>query len=153
REYTPRQIYQAETKQAIERFISSASANYRPTDWLSLRGNAGMDLISRNETQLCRFAECTHSDEREGFKVDNRSGFYIYTLDAGGTATRQINDDLSSETTAGVQFYRNVFTRNGAEGFKLPPGASTVTSGAEVAADETSSETRTLGAYVEQRLA
>src|SRR5690606_20527627 len=42
REYTPRRVYQTETSQAIERFITSASTNFRPTDWLSFRANAGL---------------------------------------------------------------------------------------------------------------
>ncbi|HEX3158209.1 MAG TPA: SusC/RagA family TonB-linked outer membrane protein [Gemmatimonadaceae bacterium] len=153
REFTPRTVYQTETNQAIERFISSANTNWRPTDWLSFRGNVGLDYISRNETQLCRFDECTNTADRQGFKTDNRTSFFVYTLDAGGTATRQISESLESETTAGVQFYRNSFNRNGAAALKLPPGATTVTSGAEKLAEETSSETRTLGAYLEQRLA
>src|SRR5690606_5540437 len=59
REYTPRNVYQTETKQGIERFITSANVNFRPADWLSLRANAGLDYINRLDTQLCRFSECT----------------------------------------------------------------------------------------------
>ncbi len=152
REYTPRTIYQTETSQAIERFITSTSANWAPQDWLAVRANAGLDYINRVDTQLCRFGECTSAINRAGFKIDNRSNFYTYTVDLGGTATRQLTDNMGSETSVGVQFYRNIFDRNGAEGRTLPPGATTVTAGAELLAEETSSETRTLGAYVEQRL-
>lgn len=153
REFTPRNVYQTETRQGIERFITSASSNWQPLDWLSVRGNAGVDYIHRQDTQLCRFDECTSTINRLGFKTDNRTNFYIYTVDAGATATRALTDGIESETTAGVQFYRNVFSRNGATGRSLPPGATTVTAGAEKVADETTDETRTLGAYVEQRIA
>ena len=77
REYTPRQIYQFSSNQAIERTITSAQTTWRPLEWLSFRGNAGLDYIMRHETQLCRFAECTSTSEREGYKYDNRSNFYV----------------------------------------------------------------------------
>ncbi|HET6681889.1 MAG TPA: SusC/RagA family TonB-linked outer membrane protein [Gemmatimonadaceae bacterium] len=153
REFTPRDVYETETRQAIERFITSTNANWSPMNWLSFRGNIGVDYINRLDTQLCRFEDCTSASNREGFKEDNRTNFFIYTTNVGATATRQLTDRLASETAVGVQYYRNVFDRNGAFGRGLPPGATTVTAGAEQLADETTSETRTLGAYVEQRLA
>lgn len=153
REFTPRDIYEAVTTQAIERLITSVNANWRPKPWLALRSNFGVDYIQRLETQICRFGDCTNATDRAGFKVDNRTNFFLYTVDAGATATRQLTDRLESQTTAGVQFYRNVFTRNGATGEQLPPGATTVTTGAVLRADETGSESRTLGAFLEQRLA
>ena len=153
REYTPRQIYQLVSNQAIERSISSLSSNWRPQEWLSFRGNAGLDYIMRHETQLCRAGECTSPTEREGYKYDNRSNFYIYTVDVNGTATRELRDDLESQTTLGIQYYRNVFNRNGASGTRLPPGATTVTAASTRDADETTTESRTLGAFLEQRFA
>lgn len=153
REFTPRQLYQAVTTQSIERVIGSVAGNWRPQDWLALRSNAGLDYTNRVDTQLCRFAECTPNNEADrGFKIDNRANFYVYTLDAAATATRRLHESVESETTAGVQFYRNIFSRNGATGRILPPGAITVTSGSVATADETTSESRTLGGYLEQRV-
>jgi outer membrane receptor protein involved in Fe transport len=142
REFTPRDVYEAVTTQAIERLISSVSSNWRPREWLALRGNFGLDYINRVDTQLCRFGDCAIADDRLGYKEDNRSNFYIYTLDAGATATRQLTTLIESQTTAGLQLTRNVFHRNGAFGDELPPGASTVTAGAIKDADETTTESR-----------
>ncbi|GMV06561.1 MAG: hypothetical protein AMXMBFR53_28370 [Gemmatimonadota bacterium] len=153
REFTPRNVYQTVTNQGVERFISSANANWRPSDWLALRGNFGLDFINRVDTQICRFSECALTTDRLGFKEDNRTNFYIYTLDLGGTATRRINDETESQTSVGVQYYRNIFDANYAYGSSLPPGAQTVTAAATKAASESRSESRTLGAYVEQRIA
>jgi TonB-linked SusC/RagA family outer membrane protein len=154
RQFTPRDIYQAISNQAIERMISSAAANWRPAQWVAVRGNFGIDYINRKDTQLCRFANCPDVGlDRQGFKRDNRTDFFIYTLDAASTATRRITDAIESKTTAGFQFYRNVFNRNGASSTQLPPGAVTVTAGAVKDADETTTESRTLGGYVEQNVA
>ena len=154
RQFTPRDIYQQTTAQGIERFIGSVSPNWRPREWLAFRGNFGLDYINRNDTQICRFEECpANGDNRLGFKVDNRTNFFTYTADAAGTATHRLTDALESKTTLGAQFYRNMFTRNGARGEVLPPGASTVTAGANLSADETTTESRTFGGYLEQSLA
>ncbi|MEX2284063.1 MAG: SusC/RagA family TonB-linked outer membrane protein [Gemmatimonadota bacterium] len=153
REFTPRDVYETTTTQAIERLITSVSTNFRPRDWLTMRSNFGLDYIHRGETQLCRFGDCTSANDRLGFKTDNRTSFFVYTLDAGATASRQLSTDIESQTSVGLQYYRNVFTRNGANGDQLPPGATTVTAGSIESADETSSESRTLGGYLEQRIA
>ncbi|HEY0996724.1 MAG TPA: SusC/RagA family TonB-linked outer membrane protein, partial [Gemmatimonadaceae bacterium] len=154
RQFTPRDVYQAVTNQAIERFISSLGANWRPADWLALRGNAGVDYINRTDTQLCRFANCADvGTTRLGFKDDYRTNFFTYTVDAGATATRALSDAVQSKTSAGFQFYRSIFDRNGAHGEVLPPGAVTVGAGATQMADESTNESRTLGGYLEENVA
>ncbi len=153
REFTPRKTYQAVTEQGIDRLIGSVATNWRPQTWLAFRGNFGLDYIGRQDTQICQFEECASTTDRLGFKIDNRTNFFIYTVDAGGTATRQVSEKVESQTAAGVQFYRNIFSRNGAQGEQLSPGAITVQAGAIRQADESNNEARTLGVYVEQRLA
>ncbi|HZO20662.1 MAG TPA: SusC/RagA family TonB-linked outer membrane protein [Gemmatimonadaceae bacterium] len=153
REFTPRDVYEAVTTQSIERLISSASTNWRPRDWLQVRGNLGVDYINRLDSQLCRFGDCTSNTDKEGFKIDNRTNFFIYTLDAAASANRQLTDQIQSQTTVGLQLYRNLFHRNGAQGTKLAPGATTVTAGAVKEADETTTESRTFGSFLEQRFA
>lgn len=152
REFTPRQVYQTVTRQAIERLINSVNADWRPEPWLAFRGNFGLDLINRVDTQVCRFGDCALTTDRLGFKEDNRTNFYTYTLDVGGTATRRVSDAVESQTSVGVQYYRNIFDANYAYGSTLPPGAQTVSAAATKTAAEGRSESRTLGAYVEQRI-
>jgi TonB-linked SusC/RagA family outer membrane protein len=152
REFTPRQIYQAVTTQSVDRLISSVGATWTPQQWLSVRSTFGMDYIGRNESQLCRFEECASTTDRQGFKTDNRSRFGTYSADASATASRQIGADLESQTSAGLQYTRSVFNRNGASATQLTPGATTVSGGANRNAVELNSETRTVGAFVEQRV-
>ncbi len=153
RQFTPRDIYQSESNQSINRMISSVGTNYRPTDWLALRGNFGLDYVNRVDTQLCRFQNCPDiGTDRQGYKRDNRTSFYTYTMDVGATATKALSSSIESKTTAGVQMFQSIFDRNGATGLVLPPGATTVTAGATAQADEAYSESRTLGAFVEQNI-
>lgn len=153
RAFTPRDIYQATTNQAIERMIGSMTANWHPKEWLSFRSNAGLDLINRKDTQICRFANCPDVGlDRLGFKTDNRSNFFIYTADATGAIAKSLTESIESKTTFGGQIYRNIFNRNGATGQTLPPGGVTVTSAAIKLADETTTESRTVGGFLEQSL-
>lgn len=154
RQFTPRDIFQTQTNQAIERFTSSIGTHYRPTDWLAIRGTGGLDYTQRTDTQLCRFQNCPDIGiNRQGFKTDNRSNFFVYTLDANATATKNLSSAIESKTSVGVQMIRDILERNGSTGQVLPPGATTVTAGATKFADEASSESRTIGGYVEQTLA
>jgi TonB-linked SusC/RagA family outer membrane protein len=150
---TPRDIYQLETDQNIQRFIGSSRANWRPRDWLALRSTLGLDFIGRRDTQLCRFQNCSDvGTTRLGYKIDNRTSFFDYTLDAAATATKQLSESFGSRTTLGLQFTRTIFDRNGTEGDQLPPGAVTVTGAAVKLADESTDETRTLGSFFEQQV-
>lgn len=154
RTVTPREIYRTTTQQDIRRFIGSLGSNWRPQDWLALRANAGIDYINRKDSQLCRFSECPVSGtDHLGFKRDNRTNFFTYTLDAAASATRSFSPSIEGKTIVGVQYSQSVFDRNGATGRELPPGAVTVDAGAILQADETSDESRTLGAFVEQQVA
>src|SRR5205085_3081463 len=131
------------------------NSNWRPSDGFAFRSNIGLDYINRTDTQLCRFGECPDlgGDSKLGFKVDNRTNFFTYTADGSGSWSRHIRDALFSKFTAGVQFNRAVFDRNGASAVRLPPGAVAVTAGAVKSADESTSDTRTLGGFVEENLA
>ena len=155
RQVTPRDVYQTVTGQGIKRLLSSVTGSYRPFEWLSARGVFGLDYINRLDTQLCRYGSCPDlgGDSRLGYKTDNRTNFFSYSASASTAGTRQITESLNSRSTFGVQFSRNIFDRNGANGVRLAPGATTVTAGAVKNADEASEETRTLGAFVEQYFA
>ncbi|HEY0970940.1 MAG TPA: SusC/RagA family TonB-linked outer membrane protein [Gemmatimonadales bacterium] len=154
RTYTPDAIFQETVTQGIDRFLGSTNANWSPTDWLALRGNFGVDFTSRVDSDLCRFGQCSDfGTQRLGFKTDNRTTLYAYTVDVGATGTFDVTDRINSKTTVGVQFYRNLFDRNGANATNLPPGATSVTQGAVKDADESTVESRTLGAFIEEAVA
>jgi TonB-linked SusC/RagA family outer membrane protein len=153
RTVTPREMYGTVTEQGVQRVVGSVNSNWRPTEWLSTRAVFGLDYINRKDSQLCRFRECPVSGQDHlGWKTDNRSNFGSYTFDAAAAASRTFTPTIDGRTTLGVQFNRNTFDRNGAIGRGLPPGAQTVAAGATKEATEINSETRTLGAFIEQNM-
>ncbi len=154
RNFTPADIYEESYTQAVNRVLTAANANFRPTDWLSSRANVGVDYIGRRETDICRFATCPdNGTTRLGFSVDSRSEIFQYTSDVNATASFQPLETLGSKTTFGGQYIRNVYTRGQSTGVTLPPGGVTPPAGSVQSVAATNDETRTLGFFVEQALA
>ncbi|MGH7569121.1 MAG: SusC/RagA family TonB-linked outer membrane protein [Gemmatimonadales bacterium] len=149
--FTPDEFMAETVRQDINRFIGSGTANWRPTPWLAAKVSGGLDYTNRKDTDLCVRDQCVNfATIKSGFKEDNRTNFFQYTLDGSATATFDVTPTLGSRTTVGVQYFKSLFARNGAFGEDLPPGSTTLSPGAILEADETTAETITLGAFVEQ---
>lgn len=154
RAFTPGDMFQESVGQDINRFIGSLTPNWRPLTWLTTRGNFGIDFINRVDSDICRQGQCSDfGSSRQGFKVNNRTNFFLYTFDASGTAQFHPTDAIGSKTTFGAQYFRSIFARNGANSSILPPGATTVTAGAVPGADEASTFKVNAGLFFEQTFA
>ena len=154
RAFTPDEMFAEVVSQKINRFIGSGTVNWRPNAWLTGRVITGIDFTSRVDADLCKQYECTPFGlDSLGYKEDNRTGFHDYTLDGNLAATYQVRANLRGKTTVGLQFVHSLFERNGAFARDLPPGATTVSAGATQSSSEATTETKTLGAYVEQQVA
>ena len=152
RTFTPAEFFSETVTQDINRFIGSGTANWRPTSWLAVRLTGGLDFTSRRDTDLCRRSECVDfAETKKGFKFDNRSYLFNYTADATATATFPLSPVLSSRTSGGVQYLKDVLDRNGASGEDLAPGSTTISSGVIPNSRDTTDITKTVGAYVEQQ--
>jgi TonB-linked SusC/RagA family outer membrane protein len=154
RAFTPDEMFAEVVGQRINRFIGSGTLNWRPNAWLAGRLITGIDYTSRTDTDLCKQFECTpFGQDSLGYKEDNRTGFHNYTVDGNLAATYALNSDLHGKTTVGVQFFHSLFERNGAFARDLPPGATTVSAGATQSSSEATTETKTLGGFIEQQIA
>jgi TonB-linked SusC/RagA family outer membrane protein len=154
RAFTPEEMFAEVVDQEINRFVGSTTLKWHPNSWLTGRVIGGIDYTSRVDQALCKLSECTPFGlDTVGRKEDNRTGFHDYTIDANVAATYPVSSVLRGKTTFGVQYFHSLFERNGAFGQFLPPGATTVDAGAVLDADEATTETKTLGAFVEQQLA
>lgn len=151
--FTPYNIFQYETDQKVNRFIPALNLNYRPITWLAARGNFGMDYTNQYDENLCRFSQCPNfGTQQQGFRNAVRTDFIQYTADASATATFQPMASFNSKTTLGAQYFDSFLQRNGSGAANLPPGATTASQGAVPSASELTSDTRTLGAFVEEAL-
>jgi TonB-linked SusC/RagA family outer membrane protein len=156
RRFTPDEFFSETVQQDINRTIMSGTANYRPASWLSFRSVLGLDFASREDTDLCRRDECVpfvgDFDLKTGFKEDDRATNWVYTGDVSGAANYTLGQNVRARTTVGAQYVKERLARNGAFSYDLPPGATTVTAGSTPAADEATTETATLGYFVEEYL-
>lgn len=153
RAYAPGDIFQETVSQDIDRFIGTLNGNWRPLGWLTARSNLGVDYTSRLDQDICRRDTCVDFGTiRQGFKTDNRTSFYTYTVDGSASAEFQPRTWLQTRTTIGAQYYRDIFDRNGSSGSNLPPGATQISAAAVQTASESTSESRTFGVFLEENL-
>jgi TonB-linked SusC/RagA family outer membrane protein len=156
--FTPDQFFSETVTQNINRFIGSMTANWRPRSWLSSRLAGGVDYTAREDWDLCRQGECTTfagslGNAITGYKQDNRTDLVNYTLDANAAASYGLTAALRAKTTVGVQYFQSVFARNGAfGGYELVAGATTVGAGSIQQAEEATTESKTMGAFIEEQV-
>ncbi|HEY2065230.1 MAG TPA: SusC/RagA family TonB-linked outer membrane protein [Gemmatimonadaceae bacterium] len=150
---TPGESFQETYTQYINRFIGSTTLNWRPTSWWTNRADLGLDNTGRQDESLCRRGTCSDvGTHRLGYVQDDRASLTTTTANLISTATVTPRPNLNSRTTAGMQWVSYAFNRNGAHGENLTPGATTVSGGASQLADESTTETKTLGLFVEEQL-
>jgi TonB-linked SusC/RagA family outer membrane protein len=152
--YSPGRIFQAYTGQQINRLIGSTTTSWRPTTWLSSNADFGIDLTGRTDADLCRRGTCAQfSTIPQGYANQNRGYLRNITANLGSTASFTPFATLTSKTSVGAQYVNDRFENNYAGSSVLPPGASTVTAGANKFASEATTISKTLGFFVQEELA
>jgi TonB-linked SusC/RagA family outer membrane protein len=150
--FLPGEIFQVRTSQDVERYTASGNLNWRPLGWLTGRAIVGLDVTIRKDRQFQPNGEGPDFiDQLQGFVNDARREIFQYTVDLGATSTFRLSPRLSSRTSVGTQYFKNNFNGTDATAEFLPAGPPSVTAGTQRDATETTSETITLGGYVEQQ--
>ena len=155
-QYTPANMFQRLLALNIDRFITSATAQYRPVSWLQNDVTLGMDQGQRENVQFCRFAECPNSSAtaRQGFVFDSRSIDRNISAKGVSTATWQAKPSINLRTTLGLDYTNRQFEFSSAEGDNLPPGAQTAGAGAtQFAGSSFIQADKTLGYYAQEQIA
>jgi TonB-linked SusC/RagA family outer membrane protein len=154
-QYTPGQLFQRRNSLAVDRFITSGTAQYRPLQWLSADATIGFDIGARDNVQMCRFGECQNSGTtRLGFVDDTRTTEHNVSAKGALTGTWNARENLNFRTTVGTD-YTNLATEF-VEGYgeNLPPGAQSAGSGAiQISASSFTRASKTLGYYVQEQAA
>ncbi|MFI5255861.1 MAG: SusC/RagA family TonB-linked outer membrane protein [Gemmatimonadales bacterium] len=152
-QYTPANMFQRLNALNIDRFITSANAQWRPLSWLMNDATVGMDDANRENVQLCRFSECPASGTtRQGFVFDSRSIDRNISGKLSSTATWQATRTLNLRTTLGADYTNKQTEFSSAEGDNLPPGAQTAGAGASQFANSSFIQAdKTLGYYGQEQ--
>jgi TonB-linked SusC/RagA family outer membrane protein len=142
--------------QGIDRFIVGANTNYTPFSWLRLNANAGLDLYTRTDMQTIDPA--ANIPLAVSYVLGNHYSFrgvsHQYTSNASATGTFTPFENLTSNTTVGGGFSRNLFEGNDCFGIGIPSGtASCSATTSQFAITETHTDERTLGLFAREELA
>ena len=121
---------------------------------VSGRGDVGLDLTDRQDTQLCRVGEgADFGTNRLGFATDARTNTRNFTANLSGTASWNPRVWVGFKTTGGAQYANYGLDRLASTGSILPPGAQTPQQGTTPAITNNVLLSKTLGVYVEEQAA
>jgi hypothetical protein len=76
---------------------------------------------------------------------------YQYSADFGGTANFTLTDAISSKTSVGGQFFRNIFDGTNANGSDIVTGSRSIGNAAVNSASESTTESKSVGVFIEQQ--
>lgn len=126
--YTPATAAQILTPLDVERFTGSANGNWRPLNWLTVTGIAGVDFTNRNDQALTPpgLQPAFIAGKAEaGFAAANPFQIYVYTTQLNGAAQYDLGS-FHMTSTVGNQYTSNITRGTEASGFGLLPGTRSV---------------------------
>jgi TonB-linked SusC/RagA family outer membrane protein len=146
-----------------DRFILGANGEYRFTPSLSTKLTVGYDLSAgQAEVYFAPARPGTNPfTARASFNVDNTKGLMaegrpLYknlTVDWQGQYTREINADMVSNSSIGMQYLRNDVQRTETYGQDLgAAGIRSISAAAVTWGDESFSEQKSLGFYAQEQV-
>lgn len=147
----PAQLFGRTFYQDVQRFTTGTTMTYQPFQWLSVRGTGGLDYT--NTTNISFYARDlgVPGQSNLGRKDTDYRNTWQYTVDVNGTAAFDLTESVTSNTSVGVQYFRNLFGGTDAWGIDIVNGASSIGAAAETFSDELQTEDRTLGVFVDQQ--
>lgn len=151
----PEQSQFEEVFQDIERFTGSVTANWRPVGFLNARAVVGIDVTNRFEEDTRFPGKIPASFSVTAFEGDreaNRHQIYATTANFNATASFDLSPAVSSNTSVGLQYFRDLFTGVLAFGRKLVAGTNSLSGVVVPAVNEVSTEAITIGAFVEEQI-
>lgn len=152
-EFTPQELFTIDTRQEIRRFTGGMNADWRPAPSLNFRASGGIDFTSRWDNQFFPTGEApAFLNFDKGARFSNRFEAFAYTLDVGGTLTRQLTADIASRTSVGFQYLQNLTQGTFATGLQLVAGSRSIAGAATSTSTEETIEQRTAGVFLEEQL-
>jgi hypothetical protein len=150
----PSQGFSKRVSRYTNQFLNSATANWRPTSFLTTRATVGVDWMQfNNEANVANGQGCAACGiERQGVRTIDKWNNHRWTLDLSSSANFSLTSDISSKTAVGVQWNRDRLAGTLSTANILPPGGSTIDAGAQKVSGEQTVETVVFGMYIEETL-
>ena len=149
----PLQVDNIFVGQRVERYTGSLTANFKPWSFLTLRAVAGTDVTNRFDEQTIPPGKVPFNQTTfDGSRNSNRTQIFNYTANFTGTAAYRLAGDITANTTAGLQYFKNLFAQTTASGRKLVGGTGTLNGVVVPTVGESIDEFVTVGGYVEEQV-
>ena len=151
---TPGEVFQFVSSQNVVRFVGSSTVNWRPMNWLQVRGDVGYDMANQDDYTLQRFGEGpTGGTNLLGSSGDTRTTHVNFTSNLGATGTWQLRPWAQLRSTVGTQYVVNSRNITSARGTQLVPGGELPSQGTIFSVTASSVPSKTLGMFIEEQLA
>jgi TonB-linked SusC/RagA family outer membrane protein len=152
---SPRDFFNINTRQEVQRIIGGLTSNWTPTNWLAVNGTIGADIDHRNDNEtLPPNVLNVDQDHLDGYRSIDRAIVNNYTSGVNASASYDYSTRFKFVSTIGTQFTDVGFTRTDAFGAKLLAGTNSLAgTTARFAVSETNSDVKTLGFLARQQLA
>ncbi len=152
RAWTPGYSWQERAGQGVNRFLLSATANWRPVSWSQVRATIGDDFTDRVDENLLFNGEGPPitATYRNGKSNTSRTDIRNTSADLANTMQWNYSASLLFKTTIGVQYVNATFRQGQANGAELPPGAQTPNGALTRSASTGTTLQKTLGAFIEE---
>lgn len=150
----PEDFWYQLNNQTVSRLVSGLTADLEINSWLKAVGRAGMDFNNRYDQTLTPPNKLFFSTATiEGSRTQQRAEIMNYSVSGTMTATFDLPNNLTSNSSIGMQYLDNILRSTSASGAILLPGTSSLNgTSARFAVGETNQRVRTIGGYFEQRL-
>jgi TonB-dependent starch-binding outer membrane protein SusC len=154
---TPAQSFSIHTFQNIDRFTGSLHGNYRPVSFLEAHATIGVDFTNRYDQRSFvpgAIPQSFNTNAALGSRAANPFQIYLWTANFWATASFDLTPTLTSGTTAGFQYFHDLF--HGILGTRQTCAQGTDAGSLDVCVlpatdSETTQEFVTIGRFAEQR--
>lgn len=146
-------IFERFNQEQIERFIGSTTFTWHPVEQLRNRVVVGYDHAQSSLRSIVPVDPTRpFFSQSEGQIQQTDRNEKNITLEAISSLTLPITDDLSSQTTAGFQWFDDLTETSFIEGRRFPAGSPSVGNSVENEAADAFVETKTLGVFLQEQL-
>ena len=142
-------------EEEVDRFTGGFYLRHSPVEWLTHRLDIGGDFGNQRSFSLWpRTAQQPGPFRRSiGQKDVVQDRTALTTFNYNVTVPLDLGDNITLESSSGVQYYQRKHQITLASGIEFPvPGVSTVSAAAQRLADEDFIENKTVGVYVQEQI-
>lgn len=136
----------------VNRFIGSATINVQPIDVWSAQFVVGLDQANQLRRNIVPVDPSRpFGDQSDGFIFREQTNNHNLTLEGSTKLTLGLTPDLTSVSTVGAQFFREVLDGQTATGRRFPAGSPSVANSVVNESNDFFTEVKTLGIFVQQQ--